>query len=618
MSFLSELKRRNVVRVGFAYLITAWLVAQIADLVSENFGAPTWFVKSLLVMLAIGFPITLVFAWVYELTPEGIKRDHEVDRTQSIAASTGKRLNVVIIGLMALAIVYLLFERQLDIASPVQPETVVLQKNSASSEAVRASVAVLPFVSMSSGQDDVYFADGLTEEILNSLTALPELLVTARTSSFHFKGKNIPIPEIAQTLGVDHVVEGSVRRANDRVRITVQLIRASDGFHMWSAAYDRTLEDVFAVQQDIASNIATTLDVVLDAGKKARMSNAGIKDVETFVLYQKGMEVFDNAHRQASSIQLLRDANKLFDSALERSPSLASVYLLSTDLYGHILYEYSTGRDRSITRQQAQDAQTELRQRLAKAVESASDPARHAMLEAEVTLFSENWSSMADKLDRAIDHDSCFPANWVYEIANIFGWADAMARNERSLIRCDPLNEVAWISLPYSELWAGNLDSALAAADDGVEKIGFHPWVEGARFTVLLAKGNYKDDPGSAGSNPRGSFILIPRELIVLASNGDIDGARAINEQWNKSNEADDLSLLLVAAMLGDRNRANELAARIDARLAGPFALSHAVFQCVCGTPFDIDSTPNFKARVEEAGHDWPPPAGIHFPAKDW
>lgn len=618
MSFFSELKRRNVFRVGFAYLITAWLVAQIADVVMENFGAPAWFIKSLLVMLAIGFPIALIFAWVYELTPDGIKRDHEVDRTQSITTRTGKRLNFAIIGLMTLAIAYLLFERQLDRDSPVQPETIISQKASTTTEASQVSVAVLPFVSMSSGQDDVYFADGLTEEILNSLTALPELLVTARTSSFHFKGKNIPIPEIAQILGVDHVVEGSVRRANDRARITVQLVRASDGFHMWSAAYDRTLEDVFAVQEDIANNIATTLDVVLDESKKSRMGNVGIKDVETFILYQKGMEAFDKAHRQASSIQPLRAANKFFDSALERSPSLASVYLLSTDLYGHILFEYSSGRDRSITRQQAQDAQTELRERLAKAIESASDPARRAMLEAEATLFSDDWSSMADKLNRSIGHDSCFPTNWVYEIANIFGWADALARNDRILIRCDPLNEVAWISLPYSELWAGNLESALAAADDGLEKIGFHPWVEGARFTILLAMGKYKDDPGSAGSNSQGSFILVPREIMVLASNDDIDGASAVNEQWNKSNDADDLSLLLVAAMLGDRNKANELAARLDAGLAGPFALSQAVFQCVCGTPFDIESTPNFKARIEEAGIPWPPPTRIHYPAKDW
>ncbi len=130
------------------------------------------------------------------------------------------------------------------------------------------SVAVLPFTSMSSGEDDSYFADGLTEEILNSLSRLPELLVTARTSSFHFKDKNLPVPEIAATLGVDHVVEGSVRRSGERVRITAQLIRAEDGFHLWSDTYDRTLEDVFAVQEDIAENIAETLDVVLNEDKR--------------------------------------------------------------------------------------------------------------------------------------------------------------------------------------------------------------------------------------------------------------------------------------------------------------------------------------------------------------
>lgn len=618
MSFLSELKRRNVFRVGFAYLITAWLVAQIADLVSENFGSPTWFVKSLLVMLAIGFPITLVFAWVYEMTPEGIKRDHEVDRTQSIAASTGKRLNFVIIGLMALAIVYLLFERQLDTASPDQPETVVLQNNSATSAATQASVAVLPFVSMSSGKDDEYFADGLTEEILNSLATLPELLVTARTSSFYFKGKDMPIPDIARTLGVAHVVEGSVRRADNRVRITAQLIRASDGFHLWSATYNRTLEDVFAVQEDIASNIAMSLDVVLDDSKKERMRNVGIKDVETFILYQKGKTAFDKAHRQAIPTEYLREANRFFDAAIARSNATADVYLLSTDLFGHILFDYATGRDRTVTREQAQDALTALNQRLAMAIEAAVNPEQRSMAEAEAALFSDDWSSMARSLNEAMGHDGCWESNWAAQNATPFGYADALIRLDKKMIRCDPMNEGARFSLPYSELWAGHLDEALAEAETGLDKIGLHPWIEDARFFVLLAMGRFKDDPGSAGATPRGSFSLVPRKIMVSAAHGNIEQAREFDGEWAKSQDIDDLSRLLVAAMLGERRQANELAGTMDARLVGPFSLAVAVYQCLCGAPFEIDSTPNFKARIEEAGFPWPPPTRVHYPAKDW
>lgn len=618
MSFFSELKRRNVFRVGFAYLITAWLVAQIADLVLDNFGAPVWFIKSLLVLFAIGFPIALIFAWVYELTPDGIKRDHEVDRTQSITTGTGKRLNIAIIGLMALAIAYLLFERQLDKVLPVQPETAISQEASAASAATKGSVAVLPFVSMSSGQDDEYFADGLTEEILNSLTALPELLVTARTSSFHFKGKDIPIPEIARTLGVDHVVEGSVRRANDRVRITAQLIRASDGFHIWSATYDRTLEDIFAVQEDIASNIAMSLDVVLDEGKKERMRKAGIKDVETFILYQKGKQAFDKAHRQAIPTENLREANQFFDAAIARSRATTDVYLLSTDLFGHILFDYTTGRDRTVTRGQAQDALTALRQKLAKAIEVAGNPKQRSMIEAEATLFSDNWSNMTRSLNEAIGHDGCLQSNWASQNATPFGYADAVVRHDKNMIRCDPMNEGARFSLPYGELWAGHLDEALTAAETGIDKIGFHPWIEDARFMVLLAMGRFKDDPGSAGATPRGSFSLVPRKIMVSAANGNIEQAREFDVEWAESQDIDDLSRLLVAAMLGDRDKANELAGTMDARLAGPFSLTVAVFQCLCGAPFDIDSTPIFKARIAEAGFPWPPPTRIHYPAKDW
>jgi TolB-like protein len=607
--------------VGFAYLITAWLVAQIADLVLENFGAPVWFIKSLLLLLGIGFPIALIFAWVYELTPDGIKRDHEVDRTQSITASTGKRLNFVIIGLMVLAIAYLLFERQPQTSPP--PDSAIAQPQgsdeaSANSEAAQASVAVLPFVSMSSGQDDEYFADGLTEEILNSLTALPELLVTARTSSFYFKGKDIPIPEIAQTLGVAHVVEGSVRRANDKVRITAQLIRASDGFHIWSASYDRTLEDVFAVQEDIATNIAMSLDVVLDESKKERMRNAGIKDVETFILYQKGKTAFDQAHRQAIPTEYLREANRYFNAAIARSRTTADVYLLSTDLYGHILFDYTTGRDRTVTREQAQDALTALRQKLAMAIEAAGNPKQRSMAQAEAVLFSDNWSNMAHSLKGAMGGDGCLENNWASQNATPFGYAEALIEHDTNMIRCDPMNEGARFSLPYSQLWAGHLDEALAAAETGLDKIGFHPWIDDARFLSLLAMGRFKDDPGSAGANPRGSFSLIPREIMVLAANGDIEQARESDREWAETLDIDDLSRLLVAAMLGDREQANELAKTMDARLAGPFSLTIAVFQCLCGAPFDIDSTPSFKARIEEAGFPWPPPTRIHYPAKNW
>jgi TolB-like protein len=237
MSLFAELQRRNVVRVAIAYAVVAWLLAQVADIAFDNFGAPDWVPKSVLFVLILGFPLAVFFAWAFELTPEGVKREKDVDRSQSITNVTGRKLNRLIIAVLVLAVGFLLVDKF--VLQPV-PEEVIADAPVAD---VDKSVAVLPFVAMSSGPDDEFFADGLTEEILNSLAQLPDLLVTARTSAFAFKGIDVSIPEIAAQLGVANVVEGSVRRSGDRLRVTAQLIRAEDGFHLWSETYERSTAD---------------------------------------------------------------------------------------------------------------------------------------------------------------------------------------------------------------------------------------------------------------------------------------------------------------------------------------------------------------------------------------
>jgi adenylate cyclase len=289
-----ELKRRNVFRVAIAYLAVAWLALQLADVVLDNVTAPEWVMQVLMLFIIIGFPVAMIFAWAFEMTPEGIKREHEVDRTVSITDTTGKKLNSVIIGVLGIAVVFLLVDKFGEDDAPVTDK----------------SVAVLPFVAMSSGPDDEYFADGLTEEILNSLAGLPDLLVTARTSAFHFKGEDIPpIPEIAAILGVAHIVEGSVRRDGEQLRITAQLIRAADGFHLWSENYNHDTKDTFAVQSDIAEKIATALDVVLDEEQLEKMHAIGLRDPEAYVAYQKGIELFEIAHDDLNDLDMLLEAN---------------------------------------------------------------------------------------------------------------------------------------------------------------------------------------------------------------------------------------------------------------------------------------------------------------------
>ena len=224
----------------------------------------------------------LIFAWAFELTPEGIKLEKEVDRDDSITSQTGRKLDRTIIVVLALALAWFAWDKFASapesgpVTAMVNETAVQAPETETNAEPSNKSVAVLPFVAMSSGPDDEYFADGLTEEILNSLAQLPELLVTARTSAFSFKGQDLPIDDIAAKLGVRHVVEGSVRRSGDRLRVTAQLIRADDGFHLWSENYDSTSDDAIAVQENIAERIATALNVVLDDEKRDAMRRAGI------------------------------------------------------------------------------------------------------------------------------------------------------------------------------------------------------------------------------------------------------------------------------------------------------------------------------------------------------
>ncbi|MDX1403929.1 MAG: hypothetical protein R3192_05305, partial [Woeseiaceae bacterium] len=238
MTFFAELKRRNVFRVGIAYVIVGWLLAQVAELAFDAYGAPEWVLKSVLFILLLGLPLALFFAWVFELTPEGIKLEKHVDRSQSITPQTGRKLDFIIIGVLVVAVGFLLVDKFLLSESPVASDEIMAMESQ--------SIAVLPFVNMS--DDDDYFADGLSEELLNLLAKIPDLKVAGRTSSFAFKGRNEDLREIGEALDVSKVLEGSVRRSGNRLRVTAQLVNVEDGYHLWSETYDRQMADIFDIQ----------------------------------------------------------------------------------------------------------------------------------------------------------------------------------------------------------------------------------------------------------------------------------------------------------------------------------------------------------------------------------
>lgn len=623
MSFFEELKRRNVFRVGIAYTVTAWLLLQVTDIIFPRIGLPDSAVTLVIALLALGFIPALIFAWAFELTPDGIKKEADVDRTSSIAPATGRKLDRAIIGILVIALAYFVYDKFASNSDNTQVAGQTLQTAAApvttdeSSNATIQSVAVLPFEAMSSGEDDGYFADGLTEEILNSLAGLPELLVTARTSSFHFKGKNLPIPEIAETLGVAHVVEGSVRRSGERVRITAQLIRADDGFHLWSNTYDRTLEDIFAVQEDIAENIAQTLDVVLSDAKREKMKNAGIGNVEAFIAYQKGLEMMAKAHSITDPVDLLPEATRYFDEALALVPTITNAQIERTDLFGHIIYNNASGIS-NFTQAELETAMKELLGGLSQAANSARSDAQRAYIEAERAEFSSDWSGIPAKLDQAFETEECYAVNWVTSLGAIFGWATPVYEHYQRLMRCDPLSSIYVAMAGHFSIWAGQAESAIEFSNHYLNTVGFNSWVEDVHFIALLATGKYHNDPGVYGPNPEGSYFQIPRRIFAYAMENKIARAREVLEASQKESRADDMNLLMVEAVLGNREAANAYASKLDARFAGPFILAETVKGCFCGAPFDLDATPNFKARIEEAGFDWPPPSPIKYPAKDW
>ncbi|MEM7430522.1 MAG: hypothetical protein AAF351_01155 [Pseudomonadota bacterium] len=334
MSFFEELKRRNVFKVAAAYAVVSWVLLQIVDVVAPILELPESTAKLVLLLLLIGSIPALIFSWAFEMTPEGIKKESEVDRSKSITSQTGKKLNFVIVGALVLAVGLLLFERQ---TTRGDSDTSVAA-DAGEEDALDPSIAVLPFVNMTSDPEQEYFSDGISEEILNSLAAVQELKVAGRTSSFAFKGNNQDLRLIGDALDVNHILEGSVRKAGDQVRITAQLIRADNGFHLWSETYDRELDNIFEIQDEIAAEILSQLKPRLLEGQVSIADG----DRTTPAAYEIFLRARQRIYGRVGSE--IEKAVKELDEVIRMDPEYAPAYaqrgiatmLLSETQYGDI------------------------------------------------------------------------------------------------------------------------------------------------------------------------------------------------------------------------------------------------------------------------------------------
>jgi len=340
MSFFDELKRRNVIRVAIAYVVVGWLIMQFADVVLNNIEAPGWVFQVIMLVLAIGLPLVLLFAWAFEMTPEGIKREKDVDRSQSITPHTGKKLNNTILILMALAIGYLLFDK---FSTPAQPgsdhfsqqttgQTTDTSEKSALTpvEAIpepavnRQSIAVLPFDNRSRNVDDEYFTEGIHDDLLTNLARIASLKVISRTSVTQYKDTEKTIPQIAEELGVATVMEGAVQRSGDTVRINVQLIDAQTDEHLWAEIFDRelTAENLFAIQSEISQKIAEALEATLSPEETQRINNFPTQSMEAYNAYLRGRQLLPQ--RNAKDLALAMES---FEEAVKLDPGFALAWV---------------------------------------------------------------------------------------------------------------------------------------------------------------------------------------------------------------------------------------------------------------------------------------------------
>jgi len=470
MTFLAELKRRNVIRMAGLYLVGAWLITQVAGTILPMFDAPAWLPRSIVLVLAIGFIPAIIFSWVFELTPDGLKRDAEVTPEQSIAPQTARKMERSILVLFAIALAffgvdkfYLAPKREAALVAStsqtVKAHTLAVAQASVS----EASIAVLPFVNMSTDAENGFFADGISEELLNVLAGVDGLKVASRTSAFSFKGKDTPIPEIARQLGVQHVLEGSVRKQGQRVRITAQLIKAGTDEHLWSETYDRDLTDIFKVQEEIAQAITKELEGIL--GKRQVAVAASTDNLDAYQSFLRGRARFHGRNDLLAAIDDLSSAVKQDPDFAEARIYLAAAWFTAPGYHGDA--EVDAAR-----------AQTESRLALKRAQALAPEhpmvlAIRGQFLEAEGDLIGALALLEASSASSTQDSN---PMMWRGQLLLRNGYIDEAIAVLESAQRQDPLAGVNNGYLAFAYLSAGQNQKAEASARKA--------WSQGWRIAI--------------------------------------------------------------------------------------------------------------------------------------
>ena len=491
MSFLAELKRRNVFKVGIAYAVVAWLLAQAATMAFPIFGAPDWALRVVVFCLALGFPVALLLAWALELTPEGVQ----------VAQGTvgNKRFYAGVAVLALLAVGWFLQTRA---PEPVPTASVLAR-----------SIAVLPFVDMSPAKDQGYFSDGISEEILNSLAKIPELKVAARTSSFKFKGADRDVPEIARELKVLTVLEGSVRKQANRVRITAQLIDANTGYHLWSETYDRELTDIFAIQDEIAAAIAGALRIQLGIKALPQAQSIDARQVEAYELYLKGLQRW-----QRRTEADLRAAIALFEQAIGVDPGFARAHAGVALVYA-VLPDYSS--------EPLDHANAKVNEAATRALELDPSSAEAYAALGSVARDQHDFQKSATLFERALALRPSFATarQWLgltHMLAGDLARAEAALRTALEL---DPASRIIHDNLSWVLLLEGRYGEALVICRESFARDPADPLCPRKVMLGALALGELAEARSAtlrvAASNGAPGTRLAEDLLAVAAGGGD-------------------------------------------------------------------------------------------------
>ena len=460
MRFIAELKRRNVIRVGVAYLVASWLLLQIVDVLVPILDLPGWVGKFVFLILVVGVIPVLIFSWAYEMTPEGLKPESEIEHDPSITLQTARKLDRVTIVLLLIVVGIVITDRfipesgemsadsqKADVIQP-EPNNLIANKPAEPADG-RQSVAVIPFVNMSDDETNEYFSDGISEELLNVLVRIKSLRVPSRTSSFTFKGSDQNLVDIGQALNVDHVLEGSVRKAGNRIRVTAQLIEVASDTHLWSETYTRELDDIFAVQDEIAQAIVEALKLTLTVADNQNLNAHSTTNVDAYNKYLLGRHLWN----QRTSESLLAAAKALRE-AVEIDPEYDQAWAALADTYV-LIPEYRAGS--------IKENIPLARQAVAKALAINPDSARALTTSGYYkSAYDYDWQGANSDYERAIRLEPGYATahQWYGETLCYQGRLEEALYQLELAKTANPLSVVVRHVSGYFLFWSGRLDEA--------------------------------------------------------------------------------------------------------------------------------------------------------------